>query len=402
MLLWVKVVSGQVLVGVRVRETSQAAAVAAQGAAPAALDTDAIVELDDRGKPVHLGRKGRFHRSDGGYDASELGSRGEPEGAAGVSLPAGEEDVGTWALDHAEAGAGQADEARNGEVSSPRRAQQQATVEPGTDSLRQYLSAIGRVRLLTAQEEIDLAKRIERGDMAAKEHMVEANLRLVVSIARAYTGRGLTLLDLIQEGSVGLIRAVEKFDYRRGFKFSTYATWWIRQSVSRAIADHGRTIRIPVHVGERINKMLAMRRELTQTLGREPTEEELGEALGRPPGEIRRLLDATQEPLSLERPMGTDDDVSIGDFLVDPGAAPLWERASLSLQREGLRKLLASLPVREREVLELRYGLRGERLTLEQVGEVLNVTRERVRQIETRTLKKLESLPEAQGLREAV
>jgi RNA polymerase primary sigma factor len=268
--------------------------------------------------------------------------------------------------------------------------------------LRQYLSAIGRVRLLSAKEEVELAKRIERGDMLAKEHMVEANLRLVVSIARAYTGRGLTLLDLIQEGSVGLIRAVEKFDYRRGFKFSTYATWWIRQSVSRAIADHGRTIRIPVHVGERINKMLAMRRQLTQELGREPTEQELSDALGRPPEEIRRMLDATQEPLSLERPMGADDDVAIGDFLVDPGSAPLWERASLAVQREGLRKLLASLPVREREVLELRYGLRGERLTLEQVGEVLNVTRERVRQIETRTLKKLEGLPEAQGLREAV
>jgi RNA polymerase primary sigma factor len=274
--------------------------------------------------------------------------------------------------------------------------------EPSTDSLRQYLSAIGKVRLLSAHEEVELAKRIERGDIMAKEHMVEANLRLVVSIARAYTGRGLTLLDLIQEGSVGLIRAVEKFDHRRGFKFSTYATWWIRQSVSRAIADHGRTIRIPVHVGERINKMLAMRRQLTQQLGREPTEIELGEALGRPAGEIRRLLDATQEPLSLERPMGSEDDVAIGDFLVDPAAAPLWERASLSIQREDLRKLLASLPVREREVLELRYGLRGERLTLEQVGAVLNVTRERVRQIETRTLKKLEGLPEAQGLREAV
>ncbi len=383
------------------RETSQAAAVAAQVAAPAALDADAAIEFDDHGKPAHLGRKGRFRRSESGNDDSELGSGGAPEGA-GASLPAGDEDVGTWALDHRGAGRRQADGEGNSEVRPARRAQAEAAGEPGTDSLRQYLSAIGRVRLLTAQEEIDLAKRIERGDIAAKEHMVEANLRLVVSIARAYTGRGLTLLDLIQEGSVGLIRAVEKFDYRRGFKFSTYATWWIRQSVSRAIADHGRTIRIPVHVGERINKMLAMRRELTQTLGREPTEEELGEALGRPPGEIRRLLDATQEPLSLERPMGTDDDVSIGDFLVDPGAAPLWERASLSLQREGLRKLLASLPVREREVLELRYGLRGERLTLEQVGEVLNVTRERVRQIETRTLKKLESLPEAQGLREAV
>jgi RNA polymerase primary sigma factor len=276
------------------------------------------------------------------------------------------------------------------------------SVEPSADSLRLYLSAIGRVPLLSAEEETDLAKRIERGDMAAKQHMVEANLRLVVSIAKSYVGRGLTLMDLIQEGSVGLIRAVEKFDYRRGFKFSTYATWWIRQAVSRAIADHGRTIRIPVHVGERINKMVALRRELTQQLGRDPSAEELAHALGRPAGEVRRMLHVTQDPLSLERPMGPDAEASIGDFVEDSAAATPWERASMALRTDGIRRMLASLPHREREVIELRYGFRGEKLTLEQVGEVLNVTRERVRQIESRTLKKLEALPEAQVLREAV
>ena len=275
-------------------------------------------------------------------------------------------------------------------------------IETSMDSLRLFLSAIGRVPLLSAEEEVSLAKRIERGDTGAKEHMVEANLRLVVSIAKSYVGRGLTLLDLIQEGSVGLIRAVEKFDYRRGFKFSTYATWWIRQSVSRAIADHGRTIRIPVHVGERINKMIAVKRELTQQLGREPTPEEIARTLGRPEGEVRRMLHVTQDPLSLERPMGQEEEAAIGDFIEDPGAVSPWERASIALRTEGIRRMLAALPHREREVIEMRYGLRGEPLTLEQVGRVLHVTRERVRQIETRVLKKLEELPEAQSLREAV
>jgi len=287
--------------------------------------------------------------------------------------------------------------------SGPRRTAHQteldASVEPSADTLRQYLNAIGRVPLLSGEEEVCLAKRIERGDMAAKQHMVEANLRLVVSIAKSYVGRGLTLLDLIQEGSVGLIRAVEKFDYRRGFKFSTYATWWIRQAVSRAIADQGRTIRIPVHVGERLNRLMGLERQLTQRLGREPTAEELAQALDSSPSKVRHMLHMAQEPLSLEKPVGQQDEAPLGDFVEDAEASP-WERASLAMRTEGIRRLLEALPTREREVLELRYGLRGERLTLEQVGRIMNVTRERVRQIETRTLEKLRELPEAQGLRE--
>jgi RNA polymerase primary sigma factor len=280
-----------------------------------------------------------------------------------------------------------------------RQAELDVSVEPSADTLRQYLNTIGRVPLLSGEEEISLAKRIERGDMAAKQHMVEANLRLVVSIAKSYVGRGLTLLDLIQEGSVGLIRAVEKFDYRRGFKFSTYATWWIRQAVSRAIADQGRTIRIPVHVGERLNRLMGLERQLTQRLGREPTAEELALALDSSPSKVRHMLHMAQEPLSLEKPVGQQDEAPLGDFVEDAEASP-WERASLAMRTEGIRRLLAALPTREREVLELRYGLRGERLTLEQVGRMMNVTRERVRQIETRTLEKLRELPEAQGLRE--
>jgi RNA polymerase primary sigma factor len=269
------------------------------------------------------------------------------------------------------------------------------------DSLRAYLNAIGRVRLLSAEEEVSLAKRIERGDMEAKRAMVEANLRLVVSIAKSYIGRGLTLLDLIQEGSIGLIRAVEKFDHRKGFKFSTYATWWIRQAVSRAIADHGRTIRLPVHVGERLNRMAILERQLTQRLGREPTADEVAGALGLTPGKVRHMLRMTLEPLSLERPVGEQDEAALGDFIEDRGATP-WERALLAIRTERLRALLASLPQRDRQVLELRYGLCGERLTLEEVGRLLNVTRERVRQIETRTLQRLREHPEAESLTEAV
>jgi RNA polymerase primary sigma factor len=276
------------------------------------------------------------------------------------------------------------------------------TVEPSLDSLRLYLRAIGRVNLLTAEQEVLLARRIERGDMLAKQHMIEANLRLVVSIAKSYLGRGLTFLDLIQEGSMGLIRAVEKFDYRRGYKFSTYATWWIRQAVTRAIADKGRTIRIPVHMVEKLNKVVHVERQLIQQLGREPTPEEIAVELETTVREVRDVLRLAQQPISLEKPVGEEDDSSLGDFVEDQTAVSPFEQASEHLRRENLRRALAALPTREREVIEMRFGLTGERpYTLEEVGRAFNVTRERIRQIENHTLKKLEALPEAQRLRDA-
>jgi RNA polymerase primary sigma factor len=285
---------------------------------------------------------------------------------------------------------------------APRVVELDLTVEPTLDSLRLYLRSIGRVDLLTAAQEVELAQRIERGDMIAKEHMIEANLRLVVSIAKAYLGRGLTFLDLIQEGSMGLIRAVEKFDYRRGYKFSTYATWWIRQAVTRAIADKGRTIRIPVHMVEKLNKVVHVERQLVQELGREPTAGEIAIELQITVREVRDVWRMSQQPISLEKPVGDEDDSSLGDFVEDPTAESPFELASERLRRENLRRALAALPEREREVIELRFGLTGERpLTLEEVGRTFNVTRERIRQIESHTLKKLEALPEAQRLRDA-
>jgi RNA polymerase primary sigma factor len=276
------------------------------------------------------------------------------------------------------------------------------TVEPTLDSLRLYLRSIGRVELLTAAQEVALARRIERGDMDAKQHMIEANLRLVFSIAKSYLGRGLTFLDLIQEGSMGLIRAVEKFDYRRGYKFSTYATWWIRQAVTRAIADKGRTIRIPVHMVEKLNRVVHAERQLVQELGREPVAAEIAAELQITVREVRDVWRMAQQPISLEKPVGEEDDSSLGDFVEDPTAESPFELASERLRRENLRRALAALPEREREVIELRFGLTGQRpYTLEEVGRAFNVTRERIRQIESHTLKKLEALPEAQRLRDA-
>jgi RNA polymerase primary sigma factor len=274
------------------------------------------------------------------------------------------------------------------------------TVEPSLDSLRLYLRSIGKVELLTAQQEIDLAKRIERGDMLAKRHMVEANLRLVVSIAKSYLGRGLSFLDLIQEGSLGLIRAVEKFDYRRGYKFSTYATWWIRQAVTRALADKGRTIRIPVHMVEKLNRVGHVERQLVQRLGREPSPAEIAIELEWTVKDVRDVMRVSQMPISLEKPIGDEEDSELGDFVADDSAQEPFEMASENLQREDVQRALQALPTREREVIELRYGLNGnEPLTLEQVGEAFGVTRERIRQIENNTLKKLKALPEAQRLR---
>jgi len=283
-----------------------------------------------------------------------------------------------------------------------RRPEVDLTVEPSLDSLRLYLRSIGRVPLLSADEEVALAKRIERGDIAAKQHMVEANLRLVVSIAKGYVGRGLTLLDLIQEGSLGLIRAVEKFDYRRGYKFSTYATWWIRQAVTRSLADKGRTIRIPVHMVERLNKLVHAERRLIQQLGREPSAAELAEDLDCTVREVRDIMRITQQPISLEKPVGEEDDSALADFVEDVSAASPFEIASEAMRRENVMRVLACLPPREREVIEMRYGIVGGRSrTLEEVGRAFNITRERVRQIENRTLKKLQTLPDAQQLREA-
>ena len=285
---------------------------------------------------------------------------------------------------------------------TPKKPEIDLTVEPSLDSLRLYLRSIGRVELLTAEQEVTLAKRIERGDMAAKQQMVEANLRLVVSIAKSYLGRGLTFLDLIQEGSLGLIRAVEKFDYRRGYKFSTYATWWIRQAVTRAIADKGRTIRIPVHMVEKLNKVVHVERQLVQQLGREPIPEEIAVELECTAREVRDILRIAQQPISLEKPIGEEEESELGDFVEDQTAESPFELASENLRRENVRRALAALPAREREVIEMRFGLTGgQPRTLEEVGRAFNVTRERIRQIENHTLKKLEALPEAQRLRDA-
>jgi RNA polymerase primary sigma factor len=293
-------------------------------------------------------------------------------------------------------------EAKGAQPDAPKKPELDLTVEPSLDSLRLYLRSIGRVELLTAEQEIELAKRIERGDMEAKQHMVEANLRLVVSIAKGYLGRGLTFLDLIQEGSLGLIRAVEKFDYRRGYKFSTYATWWIRQAVTRAIADKARTIRIPVHMVEKLNRVAHVERQLVQRLGREPEPAEIAAELKVTVREVRDVLRVAQLPVSLEKPVGDDEESELGDFVADDGVESPYESAQENLQREDIQRALDALPERERQVIELRFGLRGhEPLTLEEVGRAFGVTRERIRQIETNTLKKLKQLPEAQRLRDA-
>jgi RNA polymerase primary sigma factor len=276
------------------------------------------------------------------------------------------------------------------------------TVEPSLDSLRLYLRSIGRVDLLTADQEVWLAKRIERGDMSSKQQMIEANLRLVVSIAKGYLGRGLSFLDLIQEGSLGLIRAVEKFDYRRGYKFSTYATWWIRQAVTRAIADKARTIRIPVHMVEKLNKVVHVERQLVQEFGREPTPEEIAVELQWTSREVKDILRISQLPVSLEKPIGEEEDSELGDFVQDETAESPFELASENWRKENVSRALDALPQREREVIEMRYGLKGNQArTLEEVGRAFGVTRERIRQIENNTLKKLEHLPEAQRLRDA-
>ncbi|MFC6177081.1 RNA polymerase sigma factor RpoD [Companilactobacillus huachuanensis] len=258
------------------------------------------------------------------------------------------------------------------------------------DPVRMYLKEIGRVPLLNAQQEVDLALKIEQGDEVAKQELAEANLRLVVSIAKRYVGRGMQFLDLIQEGNMGLMKAVEKFDYRLGFKFSTYATWWIRQAITRAIADQARTIRIPVHMVETINKLIRIQRQLLQDLGREPLPEEIGAEMDMPTGKVRDILKIAQEPVSLETPIGEEDDSHLGDFIEDSDATSPEDHASYELLKEQLENVLDTLTDREENVLRLRFGLDdGRTRTLEEVGKVFGVTRERIRQIEAKALRKL-------------
>lgn len=267
------------------------------------------------------------------------------------------------------------------------------SVPPGVkinDPVRMYLKEIGRVDLLKAEEEVRLAKLIEQGDEEAKKRLAEANLRLVVSIAKRYVGRGMLFLDLIQEGNMGLIKAVEKFDYSKGFKFSTYATWWIRQAITRAIADQARTIRIPVHMVETINKLIRVQRQLLQDLGREPSPEEIGEEMDLLPEKVREILKIAQEPVSLETPIGEEDDSHLGDFIEDSDAQSPSDHAAYELLKEQLEDVLDTLTDREENVLRLRFGLDdGRTRTLEEVGKVFGVTRERIRQIEAKALRKL-------------
>ena len=270
------------------------------------------------------------------------------------------------------------------------------------DAVRNYLKMIGKVRLLTKDDEVRLAKRVEQNDMEAKNHLIEANLRLVVSIAKRYSGRGLTLLDLIQEGNLGLIRAVEKFDWRRGFKFSTYATWWIRQGITRALADQSRTIRIPVHMVERMNRVGRVRRALIQKNGREPSPEEIAREVEMAPGQVEEILDLGREPVSLETPVGPGEGVSrLADFIEGSADEAPIEQVSADMRQRDLEAALRSLQWRERRVIELRYGLSSEEpMTLEAIGSEVGVTRERVRQIESKTLSKLKNSREAQKLKE--
>lgn len=267
------------------------------------------------------------------------------------------------------------------------------SVPPGVkinDPVRMYLKEIGRVPLLSAEEEVELAKRIEQGDEEAKRRLAEANLRLVVSIAKRYVGRGMLFLDLIQEGNMGLIKAVEKFDYRKGYKFSTYATWWIRQAITRAIADQARTIRIPVHMVETINKLIRVSRQLLQELGREPTPEEIAKEMNLSPEKVREIMKIAQEPVSLETPIGEEDDSHLGDFIPDDDIQAPADAAAYELLKEQLKEVLDTLSDREENVLRLRFGLDdGRTRTLEEVGKVFGVTRERIRQIEAKALRKL-------------
>ncbi|HEY7018078.1 MAG TPA: sigma-70 family RNA polymerase sigma factor [Gaiellaceae bacterium] len=313
-----------------------------------------------------------------------------------LELDPGQIDDFYQALDELQIEVVQAEEEEDDAVAEEVEAQ-----EVSTDALQLFLKDVGRVDLLTAAQEVELAKRIERGDHRAKQEMVEANLRLVVSIAKRYRNQGLPFLDLIQEGTIGLVRAAEKFDYRKGFKFSTYATWWIRQAVARALADKGRTIRMPVHVVEKLNKILRTERKLRAERGREPTSAEIAADLDMTVEEVESIRRTAQAPVSLEKPVGDDDDSEFGHFIEDDSEPLPDDVADQTLRNEALTRVLNMLADRERRILELRYGLNGEApCTLDEVGRAFNVTRERIRQIENQSLKKLRALAEAQKLRD--
>ena len=287
---------------------------------------------------------------------------------------------------------------RSGETQTTER----ESVEPGNNSLNLFLKEIGRIKLLTPAEEVQLAKRIERGDRRAKQTLIEANLRLVVSIAKRHRRRGLPFLDLIQEGTMGLDRAAEKFDYRRGFKFSTYATWWIRQAVSKAVNDQARIIRLPADVVDRINSISRSEQKLTLELGRAPSSAEIGAELDLPASVVDDLRFRAQVPLSFEQPIGEEDESELGSFVSDESLALPGDALNASLRKDRLARILSQLPPRSRSILEHRYGLNGrDPCTLEEVGRIFNITRERIRQIELQSLRKLEKLAEAQGLRDA-
>jgi RNA polymerase primary sigma factor len=317
-----------------------------------------------------------------------------------LELDAGQIDDVYRALEELQVEVVGADAARPADEKEEQRRDEEAR-EVSTDALQLFLKDIGKVDLLTAAQEVELAKRIERGDHRAKQEMVEANLRLVVSIAKRYRNQGLPFLDLIQEGTIGLVRAAEKFDYRKGFKFSTYATWWIRQAVARALADKARTIRMPVHVVEKLNKIVRSERKLRAELCREPTAAEIAVDLDLALDEVEQILRSSQAPVSLEKPVGDEEESEFGHFLTDENAPLPDEAADSVMRRETLLKILSTLSQRERRVLELRYGLDGEHpRTLDEVGRTFNVTRERIRQIENQSLKKLRALAESVSLRD--
>ncbi len=357
------------------------------------MTVDELLALEDIQALVQKGVEVGFVNSVELADALELA---QPDQGAENQLYRTLEDAGVELVTEDEAREREAKIAADAE-----RPRVNTKIESSTDSLQLFLREIGRVPLLTARQEVELARRIEMGDLEAKRAMVEANLRLVVSIAKNYRNQGLAFLDLIQEGTIGLVRAAEKFDYRRGFKFSTYATWWIRQAVARALADKGRTIRMPVHVVEKLNKINRAERRMLAEFGREPTVAEIAAALEITEEEIEQIKRGAQTPVSLEKPVGDDEESEFGQFLADEKAISPEDAASLSMRLETLRDILDTLSYRERRVLELRYGLGGEQpRTLDEVGRTFNVTRERIRQIENQSLQKLASLAEAQRLQE--